>query len=275
MLRKLLVMLDASPCSQPVTQFAIDLADRFKARLIGVAIIDIPAIIGPEAVSIGGMSYRELRDEKIVGDAKERGNRVLQEFAAKCDARQIEYDLIEELGEPSLQTALEAQRTDLIVLGRHLHFENEKYPNRILRNILKDSPRPVITVPEKPADGRGMLIAYDASMQAARMLQMFALLGLAGGQDVHVLSISDDSMLSADWADRAATFLQSHQINAHVQPLVSSQSPAKLLLQQVAKLNPQIVAMGAYGKPFIREFLLGSVSKTMLAECDRPMFVYH
>ena len=33
--------------------------------------------------------------------------------------------------------------------------------------------------------------------------------------------------------------------------------------------------MGAYGQPVLREFLIGSVTRTILKECPVPVFCYH
>ncbi len=33
--------------------------------------------------------------------------------------------------------------------------------------------------------------------------------------------------------------------------------------------------MGAYGRPVLTEFFLGSVTRSILAECPVPTFLYH
>jgi nucleotide-binding universal stress UspA family protein len=33
--------------------------------------------------------------------------------------------------------------------------------------------------------------------------------------------------------------------------------------------------MGAYGQPVLREFFVGSVTRTALGECPIPLFLYH
>jgi len=36
-----------------------------------------------------------------------------------------------------------------------------------------------------------------------------------------------------------------------------------------------MIVMGGYGQPVLREFFLGSVTRTLLAESPVPLFLYH
>ena len=51
--------------------------------------------------------------------------------------------------------------------------------------------------------------------------------------------------------------------------------PAAVLLEQVRRLAAGLIVMGAYGEPVLREFFLGSVSRTLLKESPVPVFLAH
>ena len=61
--------------------------------------------------------------------------------------------------------------------------------------------------------------------------------------------------------------------SAHHVPAADPVAPA--LVGACRDLRAGLVVMGAYGRPTLYEFFLGSVTRTMLAECPVPLFLYH
>jgi nucleotide-binding universal stress UspA family protein len=185
--------------------------------------------------------------------------------------------LLEDVGWPWEQILIEAQRYDLILLGRqtHFHFETQPTPCETLHKVLKNCPRPVVTVPEEPAGGNAVVVAYDGSLQAARAVQAFQASGLHEGQEVHIVSVADKYVEAARHADRAAEFLGWHGIKAGVHPLAFHARPTEVILEEVRQRNAGLLVMGAYGQPTLREFFLGSVTRTMLQEARVPLFLAH
>ena len=47
------------------------------------------------------------------------------------------------------------------------------------------------------------------------------------------------------------------------------------MLKQLEQLDAGLLAMGAYGQSSIKEFLFGSVTRTLLGEANVPVFLYH
>jgi nucleotide-binding universal stress UspA family protein len=57
--------------------------------------------------------------------------------------------------------------------------------------------------------------------------------------------------------------------------LTSSAPPAVVVLDEARRLGAGLLVMGAYGQPVLREFFLGSATRSLLAECPIPMFLFH
>jgi nucleotide-binding universal stress UspA family protein len=171
----------------------------------------------------------------------------------------------------------EAQQYDLIMLGQQTHFhpETQSGPCDTLHAMLKNTPRPVIAVPEKLAGGNSVLIAYDGSPPAVRSLQAFQELGLRSSQEVHVLCVDPDHVEAARRADRAVEFLRLHEVVASPHAIGSSRSPAQVILAQAGHLGASLLVMGSFGHSTLREFFLGSVTRTVLKESTVPLFLYH
>ena len=70
-----------------------------------------------------------------------------------------------------------------------------------------------------PADGTCVVVAYDGSPQADRALQAFQALGLAGEDEVHVVSIHADRATAERLAEQAVDFLKLHGVRAVPHPL--------------------------------------------------------
>ncbi len=277
MLKSILVGLDGSPYSTAAVELGIRWAQQCEALLVGLGIIDEPTIRGPEPMPLGVGQFKIQRDEALLADARRKVEKFLQGFTSECSRAGVAFKLLEDVGLPADKIVLEAQRYDLVLLGRQtfFHVDSVEGTDETLFQVLKHSPRPVVTVPLALTAGKSILVAYDGSLQAARALQAFQATRLATGQQVHVLCIGANQLAAARRADRAAEFLRFHDVIVEAQGLVSDSPPGEVLLAQVRKLHPALVVMGAYGQPTWKEFFFGSVTRTMLKLSPAPLFLYH
>jgi nucleotide-binding universal stress UspA family protein len=275
--RTILVGLDGSPYSASAMEVGIRWARRASALLVGLGIIDEPTIRQPLAVPPGAMSFKVHRDQKLLADATRKVEQYLEQFALRCAEAGVSCKLLEDVGLPGDQILLEAQRYDVILLGResHFHFETQAIADETLASVVKHSPRPVVAVPENPAEGTSVVVAYDGSLQAARALQAFQGIGWDGSQDVHVVCVHDDRLEAARCADRAVEFLESHAIKAFPHPLSTATPPADAILDQAEMVGAGLIVMGAYGRSPLKEFFFGSVTRALLQESPVPLFLYH
>lgn len=277
MLRSMLVGLDGSPHSAAAVDLGIAWARRFDALLVGLGIFDEPTIRRPQPVPLGAGDFKLHRDDALLLDARHRVEQFLGQFALRCAESDISCKLLEKAGLPAEHIQTEAQRYDLILLGQqtYFHFEVQDTACDTLELVLRSSPRPVVAVPEPAAYGSTVMIAYDGSPQAARALQVFQALGLAGDDEVHVVCIDHDRIEAARRADRAVEFLRLHKTAAHALPLASTSPVSQILLEQAHRLNARLLVMGAFGHSTLRELFVGSVTRTVLRESSVPLLLYH
>ncbi len=283
MLRGLLVGLDGSSHGERAVALGIAWARRLNARLVGLGILDEPAIRGPIPV-VRGVPHAESvagRLEQARVDAASRQiGQFLDQFERRCAEAGVARECREVAGRPHEQILNEAQKYDLILLGQRTNFlfATRQHPDDTLPKVLKDSPRPVVVVPETwEAAGRAVVVAYDGSLQAARALAAFEATGLGASEAVHVVSVAASKDEAAALGERAVAFLRLHEINAELHPLAASDvaRPAPRLLDQARRLDAGLLVMGAYGQPRLREFVLGSTTRTLLRESTVPLFLDH
>jgi nucleotide-binding universal stress UspA family protein len=274
--RTILVGLDGSPYSQAAVELGLRWASRSQALLVGLGVIDEPGIRGAQAVPLGGSGFKAGRDQTLVAAARHRIDQLLEQFALQCAEAGVACKLLEDVGMPSEQITLEAQRYDLILLGQRttFRFDSQEGWDRTLENVLRASPRPVVTVPAQLNSSDVTMVAYDGSLQAARTLHALVSAGLTDGE-VHVVCVHDDRVEAARRADRALDYLQFHGLKGHRHGLTPSKGIGELLLDQAASLGAGLLAMGAYGQPTLKEFFFGSVTQTLLKRSPIPLFLFH
>jgi len=277
MLRSILVGLDESPYSAAATELGLSWARSFDCLLVGVGVVDEPTLRGPRPDTEMAASYRAAYDQ-LVNDARRRVEQLLDRFAHRAAEMQVACKLLEDTGLPCEQIMREAERYDLVLLGTHtyFHFETSSRTCETLERVLRNAPRPIVTVPRAPRSGQSVLIAYDSSPHAARSVQAFQASGLAGLGEVRVLSIDPVSRIeAARTAGRAVEFLASHDIRAVACPLVSDDPAGPTIVQQIHQHDAQLAVMGAFGHSPIRQWFMGSVTRTVLENTDVPLFLCH
>ena len=108
-----------------------------------------------------------------------------------------------------------------------------------------------------------MVVAFDGSLQASHALMLREPRGSAWIERSMWSASPRSTTLRARHADRAVEFLASHDIKAEPTAIASSEDPAAVLLKQAREFSAGLIVMGVYGQPLMREFLLGSTTRTI------------
>lgn len=276
MLRSILVGLDGSANGDSALELAVIWAGRYDTMLVGMTCVDEPGLHGVEE-ALAGEAYFEPLNASLLAEAGTRVDGILSRAAIRCAGAGVAFKPLADVGPPFAAILEEAQRFDLIMIGQQTHFQfgRESEPDVTLSRVLADSPRPVVVVPRRAGDGDSVIVAYDGSLQAARALFAYEATGLGRGRETRVVSVAAVRKDAARRADRAVEYLKSHGLDAVSAPMDTRRSPAEVLLGTIRADNPGLVVMGAYGQPALREFFLGSTTRTLLDQCPTPMFLFH
>ncbi|MBF9196934.1 universal stress protein [Microvirga terrestris] len=287
MLRSIVIALDGSPSSLQAIRLGLELARRHQAHVEGLGIVNSAWIQHPEAVPADGIAYKIVLNPQELQDSAERMKTVLRDFedkaseagVASCKARRVE-------GNPAEAIEIEAASHDLIVLGRgslvSVAGEISELP-WCVEHIVRGEPRPVLLVPDGTASRQSgtqapVVVGYDGSPASSRVIHMFALLGLAAGRIIHVITLDRSSAVRAEeTAARACTLLRRHRAaEAYAVGLGDREAgtPAETILGLTKTLGAGMIVMGAYGHRGIQE-IFGSCTREVLHVCPTPLFVHH
>jgi nucleotide-binding universal stress UspA family protein len=277
MVRSILIGLDGSAYSASALELGVRWARELGTLLVGLGVIDEPTIRRPKLVPLGATHFKEQSDQARLDHARQHVETFLEQFAVRCQEAGVAYQLLEDVGVPHEQIMREAQSYDLIMLGQQTHFQfaTQEDACATLQTILKSTPRPVVTVPEQLRAGTSLVLAYDGSLQAARVLQAFQTSGLARLGPVHVVCAGSENALVDCQVNRALAFLRCHDIHATPHVVPPTPSVAEALLTQAERLQAGLLILGSYGQTTLREFFLGSVTRSILKHSTCPLFLYH
>lgn len=274
MLKSILFVLDPRSEESASLALAVNWAKEFDAMLVALGIVDPAGIVPLEPVPLGATAAKQARDAAQVDRHRAQTEARLSAIAARCAAAQVTFKPLETEGWAYEQIQREAQRFDLIMMSRRDDGTNFALDAPLV-GLLRATPRPVVVPPDQIVAGKSIVVAYDGSLQAARSLLAFAATGLARLGEIHVITVGADPQEAARSGDRAIDFLSHHQILARLHAIAQTGAPAEHLLDMTQRLDAALVVMGAYGKSQVREFFLGSVTRSMLEKCRVPLFLYH
>jgi len=276
MYRSALVALRPEGSNDVLIQFAVALAKRYDLHLSGASILDRDLSTPREAVPLGGMAFKQERDSAKLADLRRDILASAQLFCEASRAAGVSHDV--EASEQSLipELARESQRHDVLLLGRSVHESGETENSR-LHAILRRCPGAAILTPVPLTEtSNAVVLAYDGSLQAARAMKSFVASGFFADGPVHVVAFDDDLDEAKTSAGFAESYLARHGRRTHVTVGPGkSLSAAESILDACSEHKAQMLVMGAYGKTAVRDFFLGSVTRSVLSRAQLPVFVDH
>ncbi len=272
---KILLGLDGSSYAEAAVEYACQIALAHSAAVTGVAIIDLPGIqstSGP--VPLGGAHYEVQREEHLLEETRQKSKMILDEFARTCQSRQIKSILHADTGSPFSEIIEESKFHDFTVIGKKSFFgysDHETFGT--LEKILKNGLTPVLAVPDSVQKIENVLVAYDNSIPAAKVVHIFLLLGIWNACDITLLTVSDNVEAAEGLLSNLGEFFQSYGINPNL--VTRSGNPDAEVKSYITENDIDLLVMGAYGRRSVREFFVGSVTQHLIQKTDIPLFLYH
>lgn len=280
--KDILVHVDATARSTVRLKLAAELAVRHNAHLTGLFVTDLPSA----ALYMGDTSIFDIRlADEILARVREQAettrDRLEQEFREVLRKNGIEGEWRSVEDEPGEALALHARYADLAIVGQADPDDLDAHDAEIPQTVMLSSGRPVLVVPyvgEIAGIGKKILVAWKSTREAARAVND-ALPLLRTAQSVTVLSINPEEGVSGDGdvpgAD-IALHLARHGVKATANhSIVDGVSEGDILLNHASDMGADLIVAGGYGHSRTREYVLGGVSRTLLATMTVPVLFSH
>ena len=251
-----------------------DLAERFGARVIGVAASDLRP---PMYFADGGPAQKLLDAEAAA--VQSRLSELETEFRASIEkrAKSIEWRSARGLQVPYVLQ--QARIADVLVVGARSEAIVDPCAAADPGDLVMQSGRPVIVVP--PAvewfDFRSVLVAWK-DVREARRAVFDALPILAAAKDVTIVEIAEQGTDRADALSHVAdvaSWLQGHGIMASTFIPDSGAGIPEQLDRIAADVGAGAVIAGAYGHSRLSEWILGGVTRQLIDPSHRCSVLSH
>lgn len=243
---------------------AADLADRFRAHLIGIAgWAPMSLFLAEDALAKPAPGDLHLLDMQILLD--EKGKQFCAAVAAAD--RRAEWRSVLEL--PTEAVAREARAADLVIIGNEPENRN---PFRALDpgSLILKAGRPVLTVPKGVTSltPRRIAIAWKDAREARRAVAD-ALPFLQKAENVMIVEALEER--GGEQASRHVADVAKYLARHHVEVVTERVRPADVtatnsLLRLIEDENINLLVAGGYGHSRLGEWAFGGVTRDMLAE---------
>jgi len=249
-----------------------DIAERFGARIIGVAAADLR----PPMYFADGDFVQKLLDEEAAAIQK-RLSRLEAEFRASVERRAtaVEWRSTRTLPVPYLLQ--QARAADILVTGARPETLVDPGAAPDPSDLVMQAGRPLIVVPPTVEwlDLRSVLIAWK-DVREARRAVFDALPILAAAKEVTIAGIPEQDGRRADALSHVAdvaAWLRGHGIASNGIVPEKAGWVTGQLEDIAANVGAGVVVAGAYGHSRLREWVLSGVTRHLATESRRCAFL--
>lgn len=279
-LKDILLHVDTYPEPTPAEALnqAIGFATAFSAHLTALAVqIELgnqSNWLADRLIGLSGLCAEEEARSLAAGRSSLASfSAKLAEAGGQGDTQLTKADFVL-TGE---HVALTARARDLCLVPVTDKLDGQR---AVAETVAFESGRPVIIYQPGQADlppaPEIVLVAWDGSRSAARALAD-ALPLLAKARRVIVATVLNEKpQAGVGLAAEAVRHLKTHGIEAVAEEVDAAGRKIGPVLEDLAAArSADLVVMGAYGTPRMREFILGGATAHMLRSPKRPLFLAH
>jgi nucleotide-binding universal stress UspA family protein len=249
-----------------------DIAERFGARIIGVAASDLR----PPMYFAEGDFAQKLLDEEAAA-IETRLSELEAEFRASVEKRATSMEWRSARALPVPHMLQQARAADIIVVGARAETLVDPSTAPDPSDLVMQAGRPLIVVPPMAQwlDLRSVLIAWK-DVREARRAVFDALPMLAAAKEVTIAEIPEQEGRRADALSHVAdvaAWLRGHGITAHTSVPEKAGDVTEQIEKIAANIGAGVVVAGAYGHSRFREWVLSGVTLHLATESRRCAFL--
>jgi nucleotide-binding universal stress UspA family protein len=277
-IKDILVQVDGAKSAPARYAAAIELAQTHDAFLTGLCL----AVEPPVPATVMGMVPPEAmaNQREVVLELAESAMaqyRLLVERAGVSGEGRI----VQVLDFDALDVFVQhARHCDLAIVGQQDPVDFQPLGRDFPADVAMASGRPVIIMPfigAPPVVGQRVLVAWDGGREATRAVND-ALPLLKRAHSVTVLAVNPD-VTSEGQRDAGADIslhLARHGVKVTAARTIARETPVgDVILADIADNSIDLLVMGAYGHTRLREWILGGVTRHILAHMTIPVFMSH
>jgi nucleotide-binding universal stress UspA family protein len=260
-IRSILVNVDIASPDSPALRYAIDLAAKVGASLIGVA-ADQPNMAyagvdgGATAIDVYSLEVSEIETQL------RRAEEAFQALVPSTVAREWRAFVTERTG----ALIATASIADLLVTSQKATSAFQQHQMTDLGALVLSTGRPIIDVATTAGEARfeKICIGWKDTREARRAVAD-ALPFLKMAKEVVALTVSEgDNAGERASLDGLLSWLKTHDVVARADVLNNPEGFVDVLETQALSQNTDLLVIGGYGHSRMREWLFGGVTRSVL-----------
>jgi nucleotide-binding universal stress UspA family protein len=275
MLKDIVVNLSSQGPRDFAAEYATSIAAMFGAHITGVSFVYEPVI--PDGM-LGGVpvdliELQRQENSKAANDAISRFDAAAKKAGLSAETRLLDATF----GGAATRFAQISRRFDLVVVGQ---AQRERGPadDLLIEGALFESGRPLVVVPYIQRRGitlERVLACWDGSRTAARAIGD-AMPLLERAKAVEVVIVAEERKSEEMTGANMNAHLVRHGVAASVKRIAKGDIAIQdALLSYAADSGADFMVMGGYGHSRLREFILGGVTRGILASMTLPVLMSH
>jgi nucleotide-binding universal stress UspA family protein len=275
MLKDVVVNLSSQGPRDFAAEYATSIAAMFGAHITGVSFVYEPVI--PDGM-LGGVpvdliELQRQENSKAANDAISRFAGAAKKAGLSAETRLLDATF----GGAATRFAQISRRFDLVVVGQ-AQREGGPADDLVIEGALFESGRPLVVVPYIQRRGitlERVLACWDGSRTAARAIGD-AMPFLERAKAVEVVIVAEERKSEEMTGANMSAHLVRHGVAASVKRIAKGDIAIQdALLSYAADSGADFMVMGGYGHSRLREFILGGVTRGILASMTLPVLMSH
>ena len=275
MLKDVVVNLSGRAPQDYAAEYAASVAATFSAYVAGISFLYEPVI--PDG-TLGGVPIDliELQREensKAAKDAVGRFEAAVKQAGISGETRILDATF----GGAATLFAQIARRFDLAVVGQ-AQREHGASDDLMIEGALFESGRPLVVVPYIQRRGltlERVLVCWDGGRTAARAVGD-AMPFLERAKAVDIVIVAEERKNDEITGTTMSEHLAHHGVAAQVKRMARGDIAIEdVILSYAADSGADFMVMGGYGHSRLREFILGGVTRGILASMTVPVLMSH
>jgi nucleotide-binding universal stress UspA family protein len=247
----ILVPLSGEAVSWNALQQAIHISQREGSKIHGLHIVNSPEKINASSALA-----------------------IQAEFNRRCAEAGVNGSMVIEAGEIAQKISARSTTSDLVVLKLdHPPQSGLSVLRSPFRNIIAQSSRPLLCIPEQASQFRRALLACDGSPQSREALFMATYLAEMWQTELIVISANKGTRQITEAQEYAQRYLDIHEIQAEY--YVLENEPISFLTNAANDLQVDLILMGGGQGSVLQQIISGSLLDHTLREASVPIFICH
>jgi nucleotide-binding universal stress UspA family protein len=273
-LGEIVIFTDGQTEAVAILEFAATLAQQHGTRLINVFVQPEAPLTTAEQFARGeGLRQVSDQQQKRLEDMEASHRKRFEEIANRHNI----HSEWRSLSHFSSDVGIHAYYADLVVIARPESAAQTSGPPGLAESLVLSSGRPILLYPPHSTVSqiRRVLVAWNATRESVRAVaDALPLLKRAEAVEVLVADPERHPRHGQEPGADIARHLAHHGAHVEVSRVsTEGKNVGHFLLSQAAEFHADLLVMGAYGHSQVREWMFGSVTRTVLYEATIPVLV--